>query len=165
MDFSKQPSGGFKYIMNVKDWFTKYVILIPLPSKDGESKLTYHTVYNLLCVITGKQLCSELERTLNFCGPLVQEVHTDNGKEFRNQHVVKLLKARNIREIHGAPYKPTTQGLVEQSNCTVKERLNAWMEDQRKKNKKKSVQWHLGLQEVASKTCSHVQAVMLVVLR
>lgn len=81
----------------------------------------------------------------------MSEVHTDNGKEFRNQYVAKMLKERRIKEIHGAPYKPTTQGLIEQSNCTVKDRLDSWMKDEKKKHPSKAVQWHLGLQAVASK--------------
>ena len=52
----------------------------------------------------------------------------DNGSEFKAILLI-LLRTLGIRIINGNPYKPTTQGLVEQGNGVVEDRLNKWMED------------------------------------
>ena len=36
----------------------------------------------------------------------------------------ELCKVNNIKQAHGAPRTPTTQGLVERNNRTVKENMN-----------------------------------------
>lgn len=43
-------------------------------------------------------------------------LHSDNGKEFKS-------KKHKIKQVHGAPRTPSTQGLVERNNRTVKENI------------------------------------------
>ena len=45
---------------------------------------------------------------------------SDNGGEFISEELKDFLKAEGIEERHGLPYKPTTQGVVERCNQTVK---------------------------------------------
>ena len=52
-------------------------------------------------------------------------VQADNGKEFKS--VLKLLLLlHRIKIKNGRPRTPRTQGLVEQANGTVKEKILAW---------------------------------------
>jgi hypothetical protein len=48
-------------------------------------------------------------------------MQSDNGTEFVNQLVKDYLTQHKIEEVHGKPYKPTTQGKVERSNRTLKQ--------------------------------------------
>lgn len=48
----------------------------------------------------------------------------DNGSEFKGA-LEELCKKLNVKIIHGAPYKPATQGSVESANRTFKRRLQA----------------------------------------
>ena len=45
----------------------------------------------------------------------------DNGKEFKNQKMETFCKENGIKQRHGSPRTPTTQGLVERSNSSWKE--------------------------------------------
>lgn len=49
--------------------------------------------------------------------------HSDNGKEFKSKTMSELCGKHNIKQVHGAPRTPSTQGLVERNNRTVKENI------------------------------------------
>ena len=53
-----------------------------------------------------------------------QTLHTDNGKEFKNKKMQYFCQKHGIKQVHGAPRTPQTQGLVERNNRTVKENLS-----------------------------------------
>ena len=40
-------------------------------------------------------------------------LHSDNGGEFKSKKMSEFCKVNNIKQAHGAPRTPTTQGLVE----------------------------------------------------
>lgn len=50
-------------------------------------------------------------------------LHSDNGKEFKSKTMSELCGKHNIKQVHGAPCTPSTQGLVERNNRTVKENV------------------------------------------
>ena len=52
-------------------------------------------------------------------------LQSDNGSEFKGVYFA-LATNFGARVINGRPQTPRTQGLVEQSNATVKTRINAW---------------------------------------
>lgn len=56
----------------------------------------------------------------------------DNGREFKGVLLI-LLKKYGVKVVNGRPRTPSTQGLLEQANGTVKSRLRAWKEDTRSK--------------------------------
>ena len=49
---------------------------------------------------------------------------SDNGPGFVGEVLRDFLKARGIRQIHGAPYHPQTQGKVERLNRKIKEQIS-----------------------------------------
>ena len=50
-------------------------------------------------------------------------LHSDNGKEFKSKTMSELCRKHKIKQVHGAPRTPSTQGLVERNNRTVKENI------------------------------------------
>ena len=50
-------------------------------------------------------------------------LHSDNGKEFKSKTMSELCRKHKIKQVHGAPQTPSTQGMVERNNCTVKENI------------------------------------------
>ena len=51
-------------------------------------------------------------------------LHSDNGKEFKSKKMSEFCKEHKIKQVHGAPQTPTTQGLVARNNRTVKENMS-----------------------------------------
>jgi hypothetical protein len=92
-----------KYLMTVKDHFSRYIWLRPLAQK--ESRL----------------VAAELRHLFHEIGfPLI--FHTDNGTEFISKKVYDLLKDHddNILTVSGKPRTPRVQGSVENANRHVK---------------------------------------------
>ena len=76
-----------------------------------------------------------------------KKLHTDNGKEFKNENIKDFCQRHQIELVHGAPRTPQTQGLVERNNRTAKENLKNIL-----KEKKVSLDtWCLFLGEAAYK--------------
>lgn len=95
----------FRYILSAIDTFSKYCWLVPLSSKSAEN------VARSLQHIFQEYGCPET-------------LHSDNGGEFTGQVVKSLCQKMNIKQIHGAPYHPQSQGQVESLNKRVKTVLN-----------------------------------------
>jgi len=53
--------------------------------------------------------------------PLI--LQSDNGGEFRNEVVRSLLAQYHIKQVFSKAYTPTTQGLVERFNQTLKAKI------------------------------------------
>ncbi|KAM9955389.1 hypothetical protein ACTFIR_011827 [Dictyostelium discoideum] len=94
-------------------------------------------VYIILCIdsftkfATGR--CLTTKRTvpiynflaLKYFGKPVKVWHCDNGREFKNKGQQEFLKLfPGSKSAHGAPRTPTTQGMVERLNQTIKERIS-----------------------------------------
>ena len=54
----------------------------------------------------------------------------DNGREFKRALLI-FLKQHGIKLINGRPHSSQTQGLVEQSNEVVKDKIHKWQEENR----------------------------------
>lgn len=98
----------------MKDHATKFVWLAALPNKKS---LT---------------IVNALKAHLSPWWPIIRKVHSDNGREFVNKDMDKLLGERQIEYRHGKVRKPNVQGLVEQSNCTVKNMLWAQLQEMKR---------------------------------
>jgi len=121
-----------KWIIALKDHFTKIVYLIPSPSKEA------HIV------------AAELNHICGFMGyPLVY--HTDNGGEVSGKDVVEVMRALNptVLTVTGRPRTPSDQGSVERSNRTSKAILSCLEEVQRQQGKK-DPNWVMLLGQVMS---------------
>ena len=108
------PDGGYKYILNYQDCFSKLVILRALKTK------------------TAAEVADCLVNIFEHGPPSL--LQTDNGAEFSN----KLLMAR-IKQlwtgtviVHGKPRHPQDQGSVERANGDFKNMLYARLRDVKK---------------------------------
>lgn len=68
------------------------------------------------------EVCQALNKALSTNG-IPKIIISDNGKEFANSHMKELTAVNIIEWRHGAPYSPTTTGLVERFNRTFMEKL------------------------------------------
>jgi hypothetical protein len=98
----------FRYILVVKDCFSKFCWLTPLKSKEGTP------IANILCKIFHEH------------GP-PRYLQSDNGTEFVNQFVKDACRKFNVRIVHGRPYHPQSQGQVENLNRQVKNCLRHFL--------------------------------------
>lgn len=122
IDMRHEPSGQFKWILHIKDHFSKYTQLYPLKSKHAEPIAEAFAQF-----------------IAAFLPPKI--IQADNGKEFKGALLI-LLRKYGIQIVNGAPRSPQTQGLVEQANGVVETKLRAWKMDNG------STEWANGLLEV-----------------
>jgi len=109
IDMRHEPDGQFKWILHFIDHFSKFSCLAALKSKRAVE------VADAIAIWVGQ-----------FEPPAI--LQCDNGREFKGVLLI-LLKRYGVKVINGRPRTPSTQGLVEQANGTVKTRLRAWKED------------------------------------
>jgi IS30 family transposase len=95
---------GNKYILTVVCCLTRWCELACIPDK------TAVAVTTAMMAIFARR------------GPPLT-CQTDCGKEFVNTYFKETLKNCGIHTQTGAPYKPTTQGMVERTNAKIKNRL------------------------------------------
>ena len=93
-----------QWVIHITDHHTKYSWLFPLENK------------------TAEEVLQKLEQLFWLFG-FPHTLHTDNGKEFKNNLMKEFCAKHKIKQVHGAPRTPQTQGLVERNNRTVKENL------------------------------------------
>ena len=123
IDMRSQPDGQFKWILHLKDHFSKLTFLWPLESKEASN------------------ICDGIAFFIMVFSPM-RILQMDNGAEFKGV-LLYLLRRHGIKIINGNPRHPQSQGLVEQGNGVVKARLAAWMEENDTRH------WATGLVEVA----------------
>ena len=84
---------------------------------------------------------------------------SDNRREFKSKTMTELCEEHNIKQVFGAPRTPTTEGLVERNNLTVKENitnilkerdqnLNKWCKVLSQAAYKKNISLHRAINKV-----------------
>jgi hypothetical protein len=124
IDMSKQPDREYKWILHIKDHFSKFSQLYALKTKETAG--------------VGKGFMSWIG---TFGPPKI--LQTDNGREFCSNLIETIAKDYGIKIIHSRPRHPQTQGLVEQGNGTVENRLSKWMQQ------RKRIDWASALPHIA----------------
>ena len=109
MDLTELPNelklnNSYLYIFNIIDHFSKFGMSYLIENKEAKTILKF--------------LKNALE-----CNGFPNELGSDNGREFRNDIIENYLKLKNINFIHGIPYNPHSQGVVERFHKTVKDAL------------------------------------------
>lgn len=113
IDFQGRPDGEFKYVLVYQDNLTKFVQLRPLRSKRAVE--VAERLYEIFTI---------------FGAPNV--LHSDNGREFRNEVVSSLTRLwPQIKLVHGKPRHSESQGSVERANQDVENMMFTWMQDNR----------------------------------
>ena len=114
MDFTSQPDKGYKWVLQIKDHFSRMIWLFPLKDK---SSTKVAGVYIYIWV------AAALRTFITWCGR-PRRFYSDNGGEFEGDvdDFVKTLTP-TIPVVRGRPYHPQSQGSIEVSNKTFKLRL------------------------------------------
>ena len=98
---------GNRYIMVVRDFTTRYTLLVPIRNKEADN------------IINGlRQVISNYgsSRTLL----------TDNAREYTSEKMVSFCKFYNISKREVTPYHPSSQGIVERINREVNKFLRIY---------------------------------------
>ena len=103
----KRQNKGTNYLLTVVDVFSKFAWVVPLKKKTG---LATSDALSTLFVKSKRQ---------------PQKLQTDDGKEFYNKHVAKVLKEKGIH--HFSTAGDTKASVVERFNRTFKQRLYRYM--------------------------------------
>lgn len=100
---------GMRYILVVKDFTTRYVILQALPDK---------TTVSVACALKASVFT-------HYGTP--ETLLSDNGTEFVSETINLLCKAYNIKKVQTAPYHPASNGLVERVNREINKLLKLYV--------------------------------------
>ena len=105
IDLAEMPksSRGHKYILVAVDHYSKWAICVPLKNKEGA------TLANVLEKIV-----------LPSCHNLPQSILSDNGGEFKNHNVSRVLKKYSIEKCFSPAFFPQNNGLAERTISTIK---------------------------------------------
>ena len=103
----KKQNKGINYLLTVVDVFSKMAWVIPIKQK------------------TGLQTAKALETLFKSSKRTPQKLQTDDGKEFYNKHVAKVLKENGVR--HFSTAGDTKASMAERFNRTFKQRLYRYM--------------------------------------
>ena len=111
MPVKLQTDDNAKYLLCIIDTFSKYGYCYILNNKKADTVLGY--IKDFINKY-GKPNC----------------LQTDNGKEFRNSLLSDYCKENGIKFLHGRPFHPQSQGVIESFNKEIKRLLEVkYMED------------------------------------
>lgn len=111
--------GGAKYFLLIKDDYSHYKYVYFLKEKSE--------VY--------KNVKAFIEIARNQFNVKVKAIRSDNGTEFVNHNMRKMLKDFGIRHERTAPYSPEQNGSVERDNRTVMEAARTMLQCENVSNK------------------------------
>jgi transposase InsO family protein len=101
--FKSPQNRQAEYVLSVIDVFSKYIWLKPLTKKDAPP------------------VARALEQVFNENGTRPKKIQSDNGTEFTAKVMTNLLKQQPVVvQVFSNSYSPTSQGIVERSNRTIK---------------------------------------------
>ena len=103
----KRDNKGTNYLLTVVDVFSKYAWVVPIKQK------------------TGPLVAQALATLFQTSKRTPQKLQTDDGKEFYNKHVTKVLKDHGTH--HFSTAGDTKASVVERFNRTFKQRLYRYM--------------------------------------
>jgi transposase InsO family protein len=98
---------GVKYILTAIDLFTKFLVCVPMKSKDANS--SKNAVYAMLQKMT----------------PYPKKIMSDRGTEFTNREVKNLFREKNIEHI--LPESDMKCVVVERVNKTIQSKIYHYM--------------------------------------
>jgi transposase InsO family protein len=98
---------GYRYILAIIDYFSKYPVLVPLKRIDAET-IAEKMFHNWISI---------------FGAPKV--IHSDRGANFESEVFKKQCELLNIKKTKTSPYYPQADGLVERLFRTIKPLISA----------------------------------------
>jgi transposase InsO family protein len=96
---------GNKYVLAITDYFTKWVIAIPVEKQNAQT--TAEVLYEHYICIYG----------------VPRQILSDQGTPFNNQLMEAFTKILGCHHIKSTPYHPQTNGAIERFNATFERQL------------------------------------------
>ena len=94
MDEELKAITGFNWVIDLVDYFSKFIKCIPIKNNNTNNIL----------------FC--LKEFFNYIGkPLIFQ--TDNGFEYNNSIIINFLESNNVKHIFSSPRHPQSNGVVE----------------------------------------------------
>ena len=109
----KSTKYGYKYILGIIDYFSKYISLIPLKNIEAEN----------IAKLLWSQWISKF-------GP-PEQIHSDCGSNFQSRFFAEYCRVLGIKKTFTSPYYPQSDGLVERLFGTSKSMIAAVLEERR----------------------------------
>lgn len=107
IDMRQEPDGKFRWILHIKDHFTRFCMLYPLRHRRER---------DVLCCF---------QQWIAMMGPPAI-LQTDNGTEFVNALLSQVAIQHHILVRRSQPGRPRSQGLVERANGHVRKLIAKW---------------------------------------
>lgn len=107
IDMREQPDGKYRWILHIKDHYSRFCMLYPLRRRRGAVVVRH------------------LMEWIAVLGP-PQILQTDNGIEFVNDTIQHVAMEHGILIRHGQTGRPRSQGLVERANGHVRRMIAKW---------------------------------------
>ncbi|CAG8636217.1 12379_t:CDS:2, partial [Rhizophagus irregularis] len=121
IDFKTRNDNEFKYILHIRDHFSRYSWAKPITSKSAS------------------EVAGCLFEIFTEIGPPTI-LQSDNGKEFTAEVILNLMSLwPSVKIINGRPRHPQSQGSVERGNGILTRKLGALMEQNQ------SIEWVIAL--------------------
>ena len=102
--FPVTPQGN-KYVLAITDYFTKWVVAVPLPNQTAQA--TAEALDEHYICIYGVPL----------------RILSDQGYHFNNELIAAFTQLLGCHHIKSTPYHPQTNGTIERFNATFERRL------------------------------------------
>jgi transposase InsO family protein len=102
---------GNQYIFVVQDYFTKYVVLIPVPDHKAET--------------LAKKLISHVFSTIG----IPKYIHSDQASEFCSAVFSETCQILGIEKTRTTPFRPQSDGMVERMNRVVNAMLRQYVNE------------------------------------
>ena len=115
---------GYRYILSMVDYATRYPDAVPLKNIDTE---------------TVAEALLDMYSRLGF----PEEVLSDNGTQFISECMEEVSRLLSIRQLTSTPYHPMCNGLVEKFNGTLKAMLRRLCSEQRNNGLDIAMQYYL----------------------
>ena len=109
-----ESSVGNKYILMVADYFTRFLIAVPVKDKAATTIA-----------------CSIMNEVLLKYGP-PRRILTDNGGEFKNELLEEVCSKLKTQKLYTSPYHPQTDGVVERLNQTILNMMSVYVDSDQK---------------------------------
>ena len=101
------------WLLTIVNTFTKFGWAYPLPSKSGPD--------------VANAMRAHFQHIVSYGGIIEHSIQHDNGKEFLNADFQDVLKHFKVRSIRSKAYSPSSNGMIERLNGTIKRMLTKLM--------------------------------------
>ena len=109
-----QSNSDNSYILVIGDYFSKYTETYALPD---------HTAQTVARVVVEQWIC-------RYGVPRI--IHSDQGRDFESHLFTEMCRLLDIEKTKTCPYRPQSDGMIEQFNRTVAQMLATFVKGNRK---------------------------------